>query len=205
MKTDSKNKFVPYDHKTFKKKSSSLKIFNNNHKRNSKTIKHILSDKNSNNSAKKSISRKSNPVTKRPKSKNSKKNDKENLVVKKEKTEISQPKLDTFVTKVKEEKSAPNKFIKTIEPSNKLIQNSIQKKTIPSYYMEGLHKAFIKRSGDYFSNLYRIHFNQSLQFINVKKGLNLSSYSTNGKLAYIPGGKNFNDRIKREKDFNLRS
>lgn len=53
--------------------------------------------------------------------------------------------------------------------------------------MEGLSKAFVKRSNDYFSNLFKVHFNQSLQFLNVKKGLSLVGYSPNGKKAFIPG------------------
>lgn len=188
-----KNKFVPYQNKEFKKKSNSLKVFNKDHKRSSKTIKHILSDKviNFNESQKKNnTNNKSTKILKKPKSKNLKKNEKENESVQKSKIEISKskPNLDTFITKVKEEKSSPtDKFLSSVNSSNKLITNPKSVSKIPAYYMEGLHKAFIKRSSDYFSNLSRVHFNQSLQFINVKKSLNLSNYTTNGKLSYIPG------------------
>lgn len=188
-----KNKFVPYQNKEFKKKSNSLKMFNKDHKRNSKTIKHILSDKNLNlneYSKKNNTNNKSTKILKKPKSKILKKNEKENEISQKSKIEISKPKtnLDTFITKVKEEKSTPkDKFLNSLNSSNKLLNNQKSISKLPAYYMEGLHKAFIKRSNDYFSNLYRVHFNQSLQFINVKKNLNLSNYTTNGKLSYIPG------------------
>lgn len=70
-----------------------------------------------------------------------------------------------------------------------LVKNKIKHRSIPKYYMEGLHKALVKRGNDYFSNLYKVHFNQSLQFLNVRKGLNLSGYTPNGKKAVIPGCK----------------
>ena len=189
-----KNKLaVNHQQKTFKKKSNSLKIFSNEHKRSSKTIKNILSDKqlNINEISKKSDSRKSNQISKKSKSKNSKKQEKENQTQKKTKKEISQPKLDTFVTKVKQEEDNKDNFASPILQSNKIALNDKNTEKICNYYMEGLHKAFIKRSSDYFSNLHRVHFNQSLQFINVKKGLNLSNYVTNGKSAYVPGSNNF--------------
>ena len=81
--------------------------------------------------------------------------------------------------------------VDVVSEKGQLIKNAVKTRKIPQYYMEGLHKALVKRGGDYFSNLYKVHFNQSLQFLNVKKGLNLTGYTPNGKKAVIPGSKRF--------------
>lgn len=105
--------------------------------------------------------------------------------------------LDAFVTKVSEKNLGSRNLLGKMNSGEvetekaQLIKNSVKSRSIPKYYMEGLHKALVKRGGDYFSNLYKVHFNQSLQFLNVKKGLNLTGYSPNGKKAVIPGCKKF--------------
>ena len=85
-------------------------------------------------------------------------------------------------------KPTPTLISGTITQNPKFSKKNLDNKKINPYYMQGLFKAFIKKGGDYFSNLYRVHFNQSLQFLNVKKTLNLNGYVPNGKLAFIPGG-----------------
>ena len=109
--------------------------------------------------------------------------------------------MNGFVTKVRESKPAPGLISKSIS-KDLLGSKKLGAGDINEYYMRGLFKAFMCKGGDYFSNLYRVHFNQSLQFLNVKKGLNLNGYVPNGKLAFIPGGKNsikVNLQILREK------
>jgi len=92
------------------------------------------------------------------------------------------------VTKVSENKPTPNLLSTNLKENSKLIKKSVDQSKINGYYMQGLYKTFMKKGNDYFSNLYRVHFNQSLQFLNVKKGLNLHGYVPNGKVAFIPGG-----------------
>jgi len=93
------------------------------------------------------------------------------------------------VTKVSENKPTPNFLGNGMKMETSVKKNMTDHSKINSYYMQGLYKAFMKKSNDYFSNLYKVHFNQTLQFLNVKKGLNLNGYVPNGKLAFIPGGK----------------
>lgn len=92
------------------------------------------------------------------------------------------------MTKVSENKPTPNLLSTNLKENSKLIKKSVDQSKINGYYMQGLYKTFMKKGNDYFSNLYRVHFNQSLQFLNVKKGLNLHGYVPNGKVAFIPGG-----------------
>jgi hypothetical protein len=104
--------------------------------------------------------------------------------------------LTGFVTKVSENKVTPNLVSNNMREGGKLVQKNVDQSKINPYYMQGLYKAFMKKSNDYFSNLYRVHFNQSLQFLNVKKGLNLNGYVPNGKLAFIPGGREVSKIIR---------
>lgn len=96
--------------------------------------------------------------------------------------------LTGFVTKVSENKPTPNLLSTNLKENSKFIKKSVDQSKINGYYMQGLYKTFMKKGNDYFSNLCRVHFNQSLQFLNVKKGLNLHGYVPNGKVAFIPGG-----------------
>lgn len=96
--------------------------------------------------------------------------------------------MNGFVTKVSETKPTPSLVSTNFTKDTKYGSKKLENKKLNAYYMQGLYKAFMKKGTDYFSNLYRVHFNQSLQFLNVKKGLNLTGYAPNGKLAFIPGG-----------------
>lgn len=107
----------------------------------------------------------------------------------KSKKVISEQGLNGFVTKVSENKASSSLITKDFQGDSKFLKKQTDTKHICPYYMQGLFKAFMKKGNDYFSNLYRVHFNQSLQFLNVKKGLNLNGYVPNGKLAFIPGGR----------------
>lgn len=194
--------------KGFGRKSNSLKVFHKEPKKSSRTLKNVLSDKNLNSKKtrqtagsrkekKKTVVKMSNLSTKaknRRSSENVNCNVNGNKENRKTETKSIYPRfnlikdggLDGFVTKVSESKPTPS-----LVSSNFTKDSKFGGKKLNAYYMQGLFKAFMKKGNDYFSNLYRIHFNQSLQFLNVKKGLSLNGYVPNGKLAFIPGGKKY--------------